>query len=161
MRGTLETTTPHAALEQALDEYGLDVLLEALVDVCEKHWLGVWLDSAAKDRTGLSAGRCSGLTGPRKRKGDNGQQRTERRDRAGRAVCRRLSNERGRDVDDKAYDTLDEALTEAKRREGSDEVAGLTGKPQYVALCHDGTHVVTSALPLLGTWWTSDGLQHG
>lgn len=36
-----------------------------------------------------------------------------------------------------------------------------TGKPHYVVRCFPDVYEVTDRMPLLGTWWTSDGIRHG
>lgn len=35
-----------------------------------------------------------------------------------------------------------------------------TGTPRYVVKTVDG-YEVTDRMPLLGTWWTADGIRHG
>ena len=47
------------------------------------------------------------------------------------------------------------ALAEAKLLERE------TGAPHYVVRCHDRTYVVTPRAPLIGAWWSSDGIKHG
>lgn len=36
-----------------------------------------------------------------------------------------------------------------------------TGKPQYVIVCFDGEIVIEDSMPMLGEWYTADGIRHG
>lgn len=57
--------------------------------------------------------------------------------------------------------TLRSAIHEAKHRERTNH------KPHYIVRCvvntkpHIAIYNVTSRMPLLGEWYTSDGIQHG
>ena len=54
-----------------------------------------------------------------------------------------------------SFASLAEALVAAKRWEAP-------RVPYYVARNQaDDTYVVTAHMPLLGEWWTSDGIKHG
>ena len=52
------------------------------------------------------------------------------------------------------YDTKNAALYEAKKRETG-------GAPQYVVKWFDGRWSVTNEMPLMGEWYTTDGIRHG
>jgi hypothetical protein len=47
------------------------------------------------------------------------------------------------------------ALTQAKRLETR------TGRPHYVSRIFPDGYTVTDRMPLVGTWWSSDGVRHG
>ena len=36
-----------------------------------------------------------------------------------------------------------------------------TGGPAYVVVTHTGNLEITSRMPLLGEWYSSDGIKHG
>lgn len=47
------------------------------------------------------------------------------------------------------------AMTQAKRRQTR------TGRPHYVVRGATGCYAITDRMPLLGMWWTTDGMRHG
>lgn len=53
------------------------------------------------------------------------------------------------------YPTRPPAITQAKRLETR------KGRPHYVTIGLWGVYTITDQLPLLGMWWTTDGVRHG
>ena len=53
------------------------------------------------------------------------------------------------------YDTKSCAVHAAKQLENG------SGQSFFVQKCFDGSYVIVSKMPLMGEWYTSDGIQHG
>ena len=67
---------------------------------------------------------------------------------------KRQLNTSGRKIDDSFYH-LTEAVAEAASRERTTEARA------YVMRRHDNRFIVLSTMPLIGEWYTSDGVRHG
>lgn len=65
-------------------------------------------------------------------------------------------------ADDKlSFASLAEALGGAKYWEAL-PVCGAPRVPYYVVRSQiDDAYIVTARMPLMGEWWTSDGIKHG
>ena len=66
-----------------------------------------------------------------------------------------------------SFASLAEALSGAKYWEDL-PVAGVPQVPYYVVRSQsamrarvDDAYIITARMPLLGEWWTSDGIKHG